>query len=811
MKTYKNLSIRGKLIGMILLVTILALGSGFAINIIHTIKAFKKDMVDHTIATAQVIGDYCSGPLLFNDNEGAEKILAKLTAVPSIVNAIVYDTNNDLFAKLHDIDDKIISPPLSRETTSMFIDNHLHVFQPIYYADEYYGIICLHSSTELLVDKIMSYIRNMFILIAGLIIISVFLAIRLQRIISQPILHLANVAKQITNEENYSIRVEKKGDDEMGILYDGFNNMLQQIERREIERDEAEETLKKKNEQLHHEIMDRKLAEEQLRIFQKFAEASGQGMGIADLDGDIIYTNPALSHILGDEQIEDTLGRNVEFYYPKEYRSKLKNEIFPIVFEKGQWTGELPLLSKQDVFVPCIQGIFLIRDDNGDAINLANIITNITERKRVEDQLAKHKEQLEETVERRTIELINANRKLQDEIEERKQAEHALRDSEASLANAQRLARLGNWDWDIVDNELRWSEEIYRIFGLNSEKFGATYDAFLNSVHPDDRELVEKSVDDALNKKTPYGIDHRIVQPNGSELIVHEQAEVFFDDTGNPIRMTGTVQDITDRKKADDELKKAQAQLLQSEKMASLGMLVAGVAHEINTPVGAISSMYNTLARAIEKIRDTVYCQCEIDENENQKIKKLFLIIEDANQVITSATERVSNIVRRLKSFARLDEAEYEDVNIHDGIEDTLTIVHHELKHKATVERHYGDIPIINGNHGQLNQVYLNILINAVQSIEDKGTITISTFVKNDHVNIQFKDTGIGIPQNALKKIFDPGYTTKGVGVGTGLGLSICYRIVHEHGGKIIVESEVGKGTAFTIALPISLSANPER
>ena len=109
MKRYKNLSIRSKLIGMILLVTILVLGSGFAINIIHTIHAFKNDMVDHTIATARVIGDYCSGPLLFNDSDGAEKILVKLNAVPSIVNAIVYDTNNDLFARLHDIDDNINS------------------------------------------------------------------------------------------------------------------------------------------------------------------------------------------------------------------------------------------------------------------------------------------------------------------------------------------------------------------------------------------------------------------------------------------------------------------------------------------------------------------------------------------------------------------------------------------------------------------------------------------------------------------------------------------------------------------------------
>ncbi len=140
-------------------------------------------------------------------------------------------------------------------------------------------------------------------------------------------------------------------------------------------------------------------------------------------------------------------------------------------------------------------------------------------------------------------------------IIERKQAEAALRKSEASLAEAQRISSLGNWDWDIMKNELRWSDEIYRIFGLKPREFGATYEAFLNSVHPDDREFVRKSVDEALYQKKHYSIDHRIVLPNGSERIVQERAEVFLDEAGRPIRMVGTVQDITERKRAEEELK----------------------------------------------------------------------------------------------------------------------------------------------------------------------------------------------------------------------------------------------------------------
>src|SRR3990172_13392516 len=140
------------------------------------------------------------------------------------------------------------------------------------------------------------------------------------------------------------------------------------------------------------------------------------------------------------------------------------------------------------------------------------------------------------------------------------QAEHklsneGLRKSEASLANAKRIARLGNWDWDIVNDILYWSDEIYHLFGLTPQEFGATYETFLNYVHPEDREFLQRSVDEALHEKKPYAIDHRIVLPEGKIRIVHEHAEVVWDKSGRPLRMTGTVQDVTEHKEAEDELK----------------------------------------------------------------------------------------------------------------------------------------------------------------------------------------------------------------------------------------------------------------
>jgi signal transduction histidine kinase len=161
--------------------------------------------------------------------------------------------------------------------------------------------------------------------------------------------------------------------------------------------------------------------------------------------------------------------------------------------------------------------------------------------------------------------------------------------------------------------------------------------------------------------------------------------------------------------------------------------------------------------------------------------------------------------VRRLRSFARLDEAELKKVDVHEGLEDTLTLVHHEIKHNIRVVRDYGNLPPMSVYPSRLNQVFLNLINNARQAIRDKGTITIKTWIDDKTAAISIKDDGIGIPEENLPRIFDPGFTTKGVGIGTGLGLSICYQIIKDHRGRIDVESEVGKGATFTVRIPTNL------
>ena len=197
----------------------------------------------------------------------------------------------------------------------------------------------------------------------------------------------------------------------------------------------------------------------------------------------------------------------------------------------------------------------------------------------------------------------------------------------------------------------------------------------------------------------------------------------------------------------------------------------------------------------------------------NERIKNLF---EHPTQFIDYLNSRkklptaespldITKIISRLRSFARLDEADLKRADIHEGLEDTLTLIHHEIKHNIKIIRNYGDIPQVFCFPGRLNQVFLNLFINSKQAIKGTGEITLPTYLKDDHLFIELSDNGIGIDKDKLKRIFDPGYTTKGVGVGTGLGLSICYQIMQDHRGQIEVESTLGKGTRFTLVIPTDL------
>ncbi len=273
----------------------------------------------------------------------------------------------------------------------------------------------------------------------------------------------------------------------------------------------------------------------------------------------------------------------------------------------------------------------------------------------------------------------------------------------------------------------------------------------------------------------------------------------------------------TDLEQAYVQLKQTQGQILQQEKMASIGQLAAGVAHEINNPMGFITSNLGTLARYQQKLfeyqKELENCLDETGDqtailktSELRKKLKIDYLRDDIDDLLSESkegAERVREIVQNLKGFSRVDQAEHAEVDLNDCLDKTLSIAWNEIKYKAQVEKDYSALPLVSCFPQQLNQVFLNLLINAAQAIEDHGVICISTQDLGDWVEITITDNGVGIPPENLEKIFEPFYTTKKVGEGTGLGMSISYEIIQKHGGDIQVASEVGQGTTFSITLPL--------
>ncbi len=333
--------------------------------------------------------------------------------------------------------------------------------------------------------------------------------------------------------------------------------------------------------------------------------------------------------------------------------------------------------------------------------------------------------------------------------------------------------------------------------------------------------LLDIGADDFLSK--PVNNDELLAKVRASIRIRQLQRELKESNNRLTQLNRELQRTMENLKKANREIKEAQAQLLQQEKMASIGQLAAGVAHEINNPIGFIHSnlsvlqdyiadlmkffeKYKSLKKAIaqgnkaavaKNLRELLAVEKEID---------LSFILEDFEKVVRESmdgSERVKVIVQDLKDFSHIDQAEVKFFNVNEGLESTLNIVWNEIKYKAKVQKEYGDVPEIRCFPMQLNQVFMNLLVNAAQAIDKDGLIKIKTFATDKHVVIQIADNGAGIPKEIRGKIFDPFFTTKDVGKGTGLGLSTAYNIIKKHNGQIEVESEVGKGTCFTIRLPL--------
>ncbi len=400
----------------------------------------------------------------------------------------------------------------------------------------------------------------------------------------------------------------------------------------------------------------------------------------------------------------------------------------------------------------------------------------------------------------------------------------------------------GLWDWWIIENRLTVNDRWAELLGYTlSELQPVSFQTWLNQQHPEDIELSNRAIEEHFNNITDhYECDVRMKHKNGNWVWIYSRGSVVQrNEQGQPLRMTGIHIDITEKKqillelenhrlnleilvqeRTDDlecvneelraineeihqkneqinlqnnelqatlkNLQNTQMQLIQAEKMASLGILTAGVAHEINNPLNFIRGGYIGLER--------YFNHTESFDQENINV-----LLESINVGI----ERACSIVNSLNQFSRNKESFDEKCDIHTIIDNCLTMLLHETKHLITINKQYTSTPFaVQGNAGKLHQVFINILHNAIQSICNEGQITITTQKQAQGIKIQITDTGCGIKPENISHITDPFYTTKEPGLGTGLGLSISYSIIQSHQGSLAFQSQINQGTTATIILP---------
>ena len=397
---------------------------------------------------------------------------------------------------------------------------------------------------------------------------------------------------------------------------------------------------------------------------------------------------------------------------------------------------------------------------------------------------------------------------------ERERAEATLKQSEASLAEAQRVAHIGSWELDLVSSKLTWSDEVYRIFGLKPQQFGATYEAFLENIHPDDREMVNKAYTDSVKNKTPYNIVHRLLLKDGTLKYVNERCETFYNKKGQPVRSLGTVQDVTELKRAEGKLKKwsqelekrvrqrtkeleqrsqelAEANVSLEEMSSHKSQFLANMSHELRTPLNSIIGYTKLMLDGLEG---------KITEEQRKNLETVYRNSQGLLALI-------NDLLDLSKIEAGRMTVDDEAFTVAELLDDVMPAVERlaEVKGLALEYKLDPGINHIYADRAKTKQTLINLMGNAVK-FTDEGSVKLEIAERDGEFVFSVSDTGMGIKKEYLEVIFD---SFKQVGPaqvagfeGTGLGLAISKQFVEMQGGRIWAESKFGKGSTFTFTLP---------
>jgi|GEM_PF-457168 len=540
------------------------------------------------------------------------------------------------------------------------------------------------------------------------------------------------------------------------------------------------------------------LIEESRTILRSLIDAVGETLLMIDKEGEILVINQKGSQRLG-KSIKDLIGAGFYDCFNPQTAARIKEGI-----NKAFQTGKDVFLEDVELDRIYETHIYPVLDDGKGAARAVIFSTDITAHRQMEQNLKESEEKYRSIFEN-TIEGI-----FQSTPEGR------------YLSTNTALAHMYGFETpeEMINNISDIAHELY--------------------VDPEKRTWVKKEVEE---KGFIKNFEVERYRKDKTKFWASMNVRSVRDENGK-IYYEGTAEDVTRRIEAEEriqqillqleeknkelqnayeELKGSQAKIIQSEKMASIGQLAAGVAHEINNPTGFVISNLYSLLKYIERLNEFYNTQEKVleefiqSDTKHQEIileriktskgsLKIDYIREDSVNLIRESidgAERVKKIVQDLKSFSHVDDKAFIMADIRNILDTTLNIVWNELKYKANLKKEYGEVPLTICNPGQIGQVFMNLLVNAAQALENYGEITIRTWHDKTHIYVSISDSGCGISEEHKKRLFEPFFTTKEIGKGTGLGLSISYDIIRKHNGEILVASKKGKGTIFTVKIPI--------
>lgn len=521
----------------------------------------------------------------------------------------------------------------------------------------------------------------------------------------------------------------------------------------------------------HIEAMARKLA--------RAVEQSASTIVITNTDGAIEYVNPRFTITTG-YTMEEVVGLNPRVLKSGEMPPEEYAELWRTITSGKEWRGEFHNKRKDGILYWEAASILPLTDKNGTISGYLAVKEDITEKKASEYLM---------------LELF-------------RQVEQAKLEWEQTLDNLHDFIILTDPDHRIR----RYNRILADMTGVDVTEL----------VGKDWRDLLQETGFKFVHFNASSGELIHILSGRSYDINIYpltaDSSEIqgFVISLNDTTKLRSTTHEL---EKALAGLEEAQLQIYQQEKMASIGQLAAGVAHEINNPMGFITSNLSSLEKYVSRLNEYISVVDDAVQGcgdpvvsapvqDTRKRLKIDRILDDAHQLIAESLDgagRVRRIVQDLKNFSRVDQAETALIDLNEALETTINIAWNELKYIADLHREFGDIPRISCFPQQLNQVFLNLLVNAAHALgETHGDITVHTELQDDQVLVRVSDTGCGMPEEVQRRIFEPFFTTKEVGKGTGLGLSISYDIIKKHGGSIEVQSEVGRGTTFTVRLPVS-------